>query len=54
MTQEYSPILIKNKLHDFLNPLTPQNLTSNSLYCLTYNSYGVNLENLVLGQLIIP
>ena len=29
-------------------------LISNSLYCLTYNSFDVNLENLVLDQLIIP
>ena len=24
MTQKYSPIFIKNTLHDFLNPLTPK------------------------------
>ena len=35
-------------------PFNSQDLKSNSLYCLTYSSYDVNLENLALDQLIIP
>ena len=31
-----------------------QNLINNSPYCLPYNTIGVNLENLVFDQLIIP
>ena len=31
-----------------------QDLMGNSPYCLSYSSYGVNSENLVLDQLIIP
>ena len=31
-----------------------QDIISNSSYCLPYNSYDVNLENLILDQLIIP
>ena len=39
----------------FTEPLIPsEDLISNSFYCLTYNSYDVNLENLVLDPLIIP
>ena len=39
----------------FLKPVFPfQDLISNSLYCLPYNSYEVSSENLVLDQLIIP
>ena len=39
----------------FTEPLIPsEDLISNSFYCLTYNSYDVNLENLVLDQPIIP
>ena len=38
----------------FFLPFDSHNLISNSLYCLTYNSFDVNLENLVLDQLIIP
>ena len=39
----------------FLKPVFPfQDLISNSLYCLPYNSYKVSSENLVLDQLIIP
>ena len=34
--------------------LNYQDLSSNSLYCLTYNSFNVNLENLILDQLKIP
>ena len=34
--------------------LPPQDLISNSLYCLPYNSHEVSLENVVLDQLIIP
>ena len=39
----------------FLKPVFPfQDLISNSLYCLPYNSYEVSSENLVIDQLIIP
>ena len=39
----------------FLKPVFPfQDLISNSLYYLPYNSYEVSSENLVLDQLIIP
>ena len=31
-----------------------QDLISNSPYCLSYNSYDVSSENLVLNHLIIP
>ena len=31
-----------------------QDLIGNSPYCLSYSSYGVSSENLVLDQLIIP
>ena len=35
--------------------LTPsQDLLSNSPYCLPYNSFDLNSENLVLDQLIFP
>ena len=34
--------------------LPPQDLFSNSPYCLPYNSHEVSLENVVLDQLIIP
>ena len=27
---------------------------SNSPYCLSYNSYDISVENLVLDQLVIP
>ena len=37
-----------------LNPWTPQDLISNSPYCLQYNSGDVSLENLELEQPIIP
>ena len=40
----------------FLNRLIPfhsQEVIGNSLDCLPYNSYDVNIENLVLDQLII-
>ena len=39
-----------------LPPLTlnSQDLISNSPYCLPYNCYDVNLENLVLNQPTIP
>ena len=32
----------------------PQDLFSNSPYCLLYDSYDVNLENLVLDKMTIP
>ena len=35
-------------------PFHSQDLISNSPYYLTYNSYDVSSENLVLDQLIIP
>ena len=35
-------------------PFQSQNLTSNSLHWLPFNSYDVSLENLVLDQLMIP
>ena len=38
----------------FVNLLTPKISLSNSPYYLPYNSYDVNLENLLLDQLIIP
>ena len=42
-------------IHSFLKPVFPfQDLISNSLYYLPYNSYEVSSENLVLDQLIIP
>ena len=41
-------------MDNFISPFNSQDLTSNSPYCLPYNSYDVNLENLVLDQLIIP
>ena len=34
--------------------LYSKDLTSNSLNCISYNSYCVSMENLVLDQLIIP
>ena len=37
-----------------IKPLNSQDLISNSLYCLLYNSYDVSLENLELDQPIIP
>ena len=37
-----------------LCPLTPKISLVNSPYCLPYNSYNVNLENLVSDQLVIP
>ena len=36
-----------------LNLLTPK-ISSNSPYCLLYNSYGVSLKNLELDLPIIP
>ena len=39
---------------DFPQPFHSQDLTSNSLYCLPYNSHNVNSENLVLNQPVIP
>ena len=36
-----------------VNPLAPRS-NCHSPYCQSYNSYSVNLENLVLGQLITP
>ena len=38
----------------FLYPLPPKDLICNSPYCLSYNSYDVILENLMLDKLIIP
>ena len=35
-------------------PFHHQDLISNSPYCLPYNSYDVNSENLALDQLKIP
>ena len=35
-------------------PSNSQDLISTSPYCLLYNSYDVNLENLELDELIIP
>ena len=35
-------------------PFNPQDLSSNSPYCLPYNSYDVSLEGLLLDQPIIP
>ena len=35
-------------------PFHSQDLTSNSPYCLSYNSFDISAENLVLNQLIIP
>ena len=32
----------------------PQDLFSNSPYCLLYDSYDVHLENLVLDEMTIP
>ena len=37
-----------------LKPFNFQDLITDSPYCLQYNSYDVDLENLVLDQLIIP
>ena len=37
-----------------VQPFNCQDLISNSPYCLLFNSYDVNLENLVLDHLIIP
>ena len=37
-----------------INPIYPQDLNSNSPYCLSYNSHNLALENLVLDQPIIP
>ena len=37
-----------------LNPLTPQDLISNSPYCLLYISCVVSSEKLVLDQLVTP
>ena len=34
--------------------LTIPRFICNSLFCLSYNSYNVSMENLVLDQLIIP
>ena len=36
------------------NLLTPQDITSNSRYCLLYNPYDVSLEKLELNQPMIP
>ena len=36
------------------NPFHSQDLISNSPYYLSYNSYDVSSENLVLDQLRIP
>ena len=41
-------------MDNFISPFNSQDFISNSPYCLPYNSYDVNLENLVLDQLIIP
>ena len=35
-------------------PFNPQDILSNSRYCLPYNSYEASLENLLLDQLVIP
>ena len=40
--------------HAVFWPFHPQDLIRNSPYCLLYNSYDVNMENLVLDQLMIP
>ena len=40
--------------HAVFWPFHPQDLIRNSPYCLLYNSYVVNMENLVLDQLMIP
>ena len=45
------PNLKKNQF--VFNPFTPD-LTSNSPYCLPYNSWDVSWEILVLDQLMIP
>ena len=37
-----------------INLFNSQDLLCNSPYCLPYNCYDVNLENLVLNQLTIP
>ena len=37
-----------------MNPSTPEDLISNSPYCLLYKSSNVTSENLVLDQLITP
>ena len=36
------------------NLLTPQDIISNSHYCLSYNPYDVSLEKLELNQPMIP
>ena len=56
LTQEkymYFYLLEKITLLVVFNP-SLQDLIGNSPYCLSYSSYGVSSENLVLDQLIIP
>ena len=51
LTQGYSPLPPQRISLGFPLPvysLTPQDLISNSPYCLPYSSYDVSLENLVL------
>ena len=56
LTQEkymYFYLIEKITLFVVFNP-SLQDLMGNSPYCLSYSSYGVSSENLVLDQLIIP